>query len=170
MPKTPNATRNLTPPSDITTPNYSVPQFNKPHSPPNPPSPSNEAVKRRKILNQIRQSQQTSSTARDQVQDMAVDEENPRPLDAGEGPARDKGSDWQNRTPTGQDATARHTTDKDPSANPEDDIFVEVDEVENAKTMARIMNRDRSPSEVYQQPPPTPTRQIHQEPDARDIR
>ena len=87
---------------------------------------------------------------------MAVDEENPCPLDAGEGPARDEGSDWQNRTLTGQDTTARHTTDKDPSANPEDDIFVEVDEVENAKTMARIMNRDGSPLEVYQQPPPHP--------------
>lgn len=87
---------------------------------------------------------------------MAVDEENTRPADAGESPTRGEGEKRQDSNPIGQDATTGHTCDKDPNTNPEDDIFVEVDEAENAKTMARIMNIDGSPSENLHPPPPHP--------------
>ena len=169
-PKTPSAMRNCTPSADIITPNYNLPQFNKPHSPPLPPSPSSEAVKRRKILNQNRQNHQTRPATpatsgkqpeREQEQNMSVDEENTFPTDTRESSTQGiQGADGngQDKDQPEQDAVARPAGDKVPNADEEcsDDIFVEVDEAENAKTMARILNIDGSPSESYPLPPPHP--------------
>ena len=169
-PKTPSATRNHTPSADIITPNYNLPQFNKPHSPPLPPSLSSEAVKRRKILNQNHQNHQTRPATpamsgkqpkQEQEQNMSVDEENTFPTDTRESSTQGiQGADGngQDKDQPEQDTVTRPAGDKVPNVDEEcsDDIFVEVDEVENAKTMARILNIDGSPLESYPLPPPHP--------------
>ena len=163
-PKTPQAPQskpvppNQTPPSDVTTPRYDLPQFSKPHSPLPPPSPSNEAVKRRRVLNQNRQSQQTQPPEQEQDQDqnMAVDEESEHPVDPRETPTdRDK-AQRQGKTTMDQDNLTRNATDKGREVDQNKDIFVEVNEKEKAKTMARILNIDEPSSELDPTLPPHP--------------
>jgi hypothetical protein len=145
LPNIPNAPPNQTPPSDISPPDYNLPQFNRPNSPPPPPSPSTEAVKRRKILDQNRQNQQNQPSDQNQDQSMAVDDENMHPTDQRNTPTRGKGDSWQDKTPTRQQSAAGIAADAAQVQG--EDVFVEVDEEENAKTMARVMNMDGTPEE-----------------------
>jgi hypothetical protein len=153
-PHTPNAPPNLTPPSDINPPEYNLPQFSRTLSPPLPPSPSNEAAKRRKILSQSRQDQHTQQAEQKQDQSMAVDEENTNAVEQRESPTRGKDNNWQDRTPTRQEPTTR--PERGENKDPEEDIFVEVNEAENAKTMARVMNIDESLEDNFHLSPPHP--------------
>ena len=156
-PKSPNSRPNLTPPSNVTMPNYKMPQFNKPNSPPPPPSPTNEAVKRRKVLNQNGQNQQAQTAEQNQVQNMAVDEEYTHATTRSENQPRGNSENGQDKTPTRQVTHQKTTADKDKNLEQEEeDIFVEVDETENAKTMARILNIDDPTTESLLLSPPHP--------------
>ena len=114
-----------------------MPRFSKPPSPPLPPSPSNEAVKRRKILNQNRQTTQTQPAAQEQDQEMAVDDES-----TNAGTAHPVVPTMRDNGGNEQSGETGHTADRSEDVTQEEDIFVEVDEKENAKTLARIMNTD----------------------------
>ena len=87
---------------------------------------------------------------------MAMDEDVAYPVNTEEDPGCGVGEHWQDKTPTGQDTSDRLTGNQDPTPAQDDDIFVEVDEAENAKTLARIMNIDESPSENFHPSPPHP--------------
>jgi hypothetical protein len=153
-PHTPNAPPNLTPPSDINPPEYNLPQFSRTHSPPLLPSLSNEAAKRRKILSQSCQDQHTQQAEQNQDQSMAVDEENANAVEQRESLTRGKDNNWQDRTLTRQEPTTRPEGGE--NKDPEEDIFVEVNEAENAKTMARVMNIDESLEDNFHLSPPHP--------------
>ena len=155
----PNGPPNLTPPSNITPPNYTIRQFNKPNSPLPPPSPSNEAAKRRKVLSQNRQNKHTEPTApvQEQNMEMAVDEESIRAMETHETIDQGNRDRGQDKTPTRQSTYPKPAASKEGNMSQEDDIYIEVDEIENAKTMARILNID-SPSTENDHflPPPHP--------------
>ena len=87
---------------------------------------------------------------------MAVDEEVPCTEVTRVYPPHGNGENNQDRTPTRQDMHPGVGIDNNRDSVQAEDIFVEVDEVENAKTMARIMNVDGSPMENYHLPTPHP--------------
>ena len=71
---------------------------------------------------------------------MQVDDEEAHPTDQDNAPNQPGNDRWQEKTPTRQE-----TNPSDPRAHHqevEEDIYVEVNESENAKTLARVMNTD----------------------------
>lgn len=71
---------------------------------------------------------------------MVIDEENEHPVNPEKTPTRDSREERHDKTSTEQEDHTRQIEEK--AADQDEDIFVEVDESENAKTMARIMNTD----------------------------
>ena len=128
-----NHTRNTHTPSPAgPVPSYELPQYNRAHTPSLPPSPTNEAQKRRRLLDRDQ-----NTRVEDQVQEMAVDEEGQHTVDQGDTPTMASKRRWHEDGHNGQgEPPAReeaHAWEK------EANITVEVDELANAKTLARIL-------------------------------
>ena len=129
-------------------PNYSMPQFTRTRSQSPPASPTNEAQKRRKL-------QDTTQTTRDtaQEQNMEVDEEREHPADQGTTPSMNPGRNWDE---DGTNVQGEHQA-TEVTADKLGEVTVEVDELANAKTLARIlMIAEKTPSggkpPAYQDP------------------
>ncbi|KAH9176243.1 hypothetical protein EDB89DRAFT_2065606 [Lactarius sanguifluus] len=117
-------------------PVFNLPRFNNEHSPLHPPSPTSEAQKRRKMQTQNNREQNQT-----QEREMEVDIE---------------GTNWFNQTPArlrGEpQENALDNTDPQTEEN-----TIEIDEQENAKTLAHIMAAsDNSPDFDNGTPFPNP--------------
>lgn len=123
---------------------YVFPQFNRQrsHSGPTLPSPTNDLLKRKKAQSQQKENQPDQESRKGQ--DMVIDEEERFPADQNKTPIQLKsGGDnpWQYETPT-HPKTPTHERGQKAATEQEVDTFVEVNELENAKTLARVLNTD----------------------------
>lgn len=127
-----NIPPNDTPPTTRDLPSYEMPQFNRPSTQSPQASPTHEAQKRRKLATEDQATRETT-----QGQDMEVDEDI----------AQEAG---QNDTPTAapQKRQSGDPPGKRDNPAPQEegttggkgtDIMVEVDELANAKTLARVL-------------------------------
>ncbi|KAH9007452.1 hypothetical protein EDB85DRAFT_1904930, partial [Lactarius pseudohatsudake] len=119
---------------------YSLPRFTSEHSPPQPPSPTSEAQKRRRL-----QSQKAGEQAQPQEREMEVDPEETRVTDQGNTPTPGANRTWSEQTPARQEGEPQES---DPNDTSTQENTVEIDEQENAKTLARIMAASDTPFEL----------------------
>ncbi|KAH9044209.1 hypothetical protein EDB84DRAFT_1436104 [Lactarius hengduanensis] len=111
---------------------YNVPTYNRERSASLPPSPTNEALKRRKLQEQNQEGRHSNQTGKEQ--EMAVDDDAQHPTEQGNTPTPANNRSWYNLN----QATPQHDAGANP--NPQtDQVTVEVDEEENARTLARVM-------------------------------
>ena len=141
IPKSPAQYPNHTPSPSGPIPNYALPQFNKTRSPPIQKSPTSEALKRRKVQNQNKDRQEDvpSETQRDQAQEMLVDEEDTTPTDQRNTPRPTNSAHGRNTPPQTPSNQNHNTFEESITQQRLAETIVEVDEYENAKTLARIM-------------------------------
>ena len=124
-----------TPSPARTMPSYEMPQFNSRDAhppPPSPASPTHEAQKRRKLLDNAQVTQET-----DQEQEMEVDEEITLEADQTDTPTIANNRRWCDEPSDRQDTPAPNDTSN--TGETSASTTVEVDELANAKTLARIL-------------------------------
>jgi hypothetical protein len=130
-PADPNSLANANPPPAGPLPSYVMPQYGRPQTPDPPPSPTNEVQKRRKLLNQAEPTKDG-----DKVQEMTVDEEHHQEVDLGDTPTAAKTGRWYEDDQSRQEGPCRgEGYHKEKTV----DVSVEVDEIANAKTLARVI-------------------------------
>lgn len=124
-----------TPSPSRTMPSYEMPQYNgrDPDTPPaSPTSPTREAQKRRKLLSNALDRQETN-----QGDDMEIDEDVGLDADQADTPTLANKRRWYEESPSREDAPAQNG--KGDNRKEGASITVEVDELANAKTLARIL-------------------------------
>ncbi|KAH8994401.1 hypothetical protein EDB86DRAFT_3078260 [Lactarius hatsudake] len=120
-------------------PTFNLPRFNAEHSPPQPSSPTSEAQKRRKLQTQKAREQ---DHAREHDEEMDVEET--RVTDQGNNtPTPGANRNWFDQTPARPEGGPRES-----ELNNAQENAVEIDEQENAKTLARIMAASDTPFDL----------------------
>ncbi|KAH9025573.1 hypothetical protein EDB85DRAFT_1893785 [Lactarius pseudohatsudake] len=120
-------------------PAFSLPRFNAEHSPPQLPSPTSEAQKRRKL-----QTQKTGDQDHAREHDEEMDVEETRATDQGNTtPTPGANRNWFDQTPARPEGGPRESEPDNAQEN-----AVEIDEQENAKTLARIMAASDTPFDL----------------------
>ncbi|KAI9434620.1 hypothetical protein H4582DRAFT_2080635 [Lactarius indigo] len=126
------------PPQRDPLPVYNLPRFNREHSAPPQPSPISEAQKRRKLQSQTQEERSVQQP--NQEQEMAVDEDASRPAEQTSTPTPANSRRWYNDSPSNQPEAPQNNNKEYPNSDTrKDDVTTEVDEQENAKTLARLM-------------------------------
>ncbi|KAH9044296.1 hypothetical protein EDB85DRAFT_2137828 [Lactarius pseudohatsudake] len=125
-----------TPPSNVPLPAYNFPRYNREQSAPPPPSPTSEALKRRKLQNQAQANPNEQQPTGEQ--EMAVDDESTRPTEQANTPTPATGRRWYDEPQDNQQRPQQRNSGPSPNQN-EDEASAEVDEQENAKTLARLL-------------------------------
>ncbi|KAH8987218.1 hypothetical protein EDB86DRAFT_3082336 [Lactarius hatsudake] len=138
---TPQRQRNppdATPPPRAPLPAYNLLRFNREQSAPPLPSPTNKALKRRKLQSQSQEGQSVQQT--EQEEGMAVDDNPPYLPKQANTPTPANKRHWYDDDPANQTDKAQRNSGSNPSLNLRNsEVTVEVDEQENAKTMARLL-------------------------------
>ncbi|KAH9025096.1 hypothetical protein EDB85DRAFT_1894024 [Lactarius pseudohatsudake] len=112
------------------------PRYNREQSAPPPPSPTSEALKRRKLQNQAQANPNEQQPTGEQ--EMAVDDESTRPTEQANTPTPATGRRWYDEPQDNQQRPQQRNSGPSPNQN-EDEASAEVDEQENAKTLARLL-------------------------------
>lgn len=139
-----------TPTQEGPLPRYTMPQFGRARSQSPPTSPTSEAQKRRKLQDNTQPGEK-----RDKEQRMAVDDEGEHPVEQVTTPKNNAGRRWDEEDQDNEEdqLEAGGRMSKATGEN----VTVEVDELANAKTLARIlMVTDKNPTggkiTAYQDP------------------
>ena len=132
---------NITPPPVRDIPPYEMPQFNRQGTQSPQTSPTRDAQKRRKLLNNGKHTQEANQ---DQAQGMEVDEEETQEIDRGNTPTIENRRQWHEDTPGRQNTPAHQEGDN--AGEKEIDVTVEVDELANARTLARVLTVAEKPA------------------------
>ena len=132
-----------TPPTTGDLPAYEMPQFNRPGSRSLPPSPTHEAQKRRKLASN-NQAQVQATSEVDQGQDMEVDDELGQETGQSDTPTGTQRRGWYEETPDNQNAPAQQ--EGETPGGKETGVTVEVDELANARTLARVLTVAEKPA------------------------
>ncbi|KAH9017331.1 hypothetical protein EDB83DRAFT_2321061 [Lactarius deliciosus] len=135
-------------------PAYSFPRYNREQSAPPPPSPTSEALKRRKLQNQALANQHDQQQTGEQ--EMAVDDDPTRPTEQTNTPTPATGRRWYDEAQDNQPRSPQHGSGTSPNTR-EDEATAEVDEQENAKTLARLLvtsgrNMSKNPANTHNNP------------------
>ena len=131
----PPPTNTLTPSPTRAMPSYEMPQFSSRDTnppPSSPTSPTQEAQKRRRLHSDTQDTQEAN-----QEHEMEVDEELALETDQVDTPTIANKRRWYEESPSRQEAPAQN--DKGVSSEKGVSITVEIDELANAKTLARIL-------------------------------
>ena len=131
---------NLTPlpPRDL--PLYEMPQFNRPGTQSPQTSPTREAQKRRKLLSS---GQTAHETNQEQEQGMEINKDLAQEAGPGSTPTTNNRR-WYEDTPGKRNATAQQ--EGEDSREKETDVTVEVNELANARTLARVLTVAEKPA------------------------
>ena len=123
---------NSTPSPAQNLPVYEMPRFNEPNLHYSPPSPTHKALKRRKLLNSAQNTHEA-----DQREEMEVHEEVNQETDQGDTPTAANKKRQQEKAPN-ERANPPQNRGED-SGEKEMNTSVEVDELANARTLARVL-------------------------------